>query len=172
MNLSFFRSKIFILVIALLLISVIIIILKLMNDQASQSNQQLNDYASENYLKYEDPPQDLSANLDPETHQQIETLSIVSPLVINFNQPIKYPTLVYTITPEIKTTTESGKSNMELVIKPETFWQPDTQYTLTIKTLKAQGGAELANEFIINFKALNTADEEHSEVEINNFVSP
>ena len=99
---------------------------------------------------------------------QLLILSVVSPVTIVFEKPIDQNSLSFNIMPatEVFIVTENAT---EVSFKPKLFWEPNVLYTLRITSVKGLDGSMLTNSYQINFKAINTADEEHSsEAEVSN----
>lgn len=98
-----------------------------------------------------------------------QVLSVASPVTIELTQPLDPKSLEYEIIPRVKVFTEIDSTGTRLTFKPETFWQQNIIYTLTVKKIKSKNNQELINPYRVEFKAINTNDEENaSEIERSN----
>lgn len=100
--------------------------------------------------------------------QELQTLSVVSPVRIRLTEEINKSTITYTITPKIETFTSLSENNTVLEIKPTDFWIPNTNYKVVIKEVKNPSGKTLLTNYTVVFKAINTDDDIESSAESTN----
>lgn len=161
------RILFFSLIIAFIFLLVYTIYLLFFREQIS--NQQTPPFPTPTPLLINRPPakSGFQVALFSPSKNELNDLSIVAPITFIFNEEVVHSSIEYTITPPIEVFTTLDTTSHLVTFKPQTYWKPGTNYTLTIITAKNLQGLPILSGVRISFTiALPPVDDYPEEAQL------
>lgn len=111
-------------------------------------------------------PRSAPIQLSSPPQNVLQKITVGTPIIIQPNSEKTPIALTYTLSP--KRETEYYIQGNQIRVLPKTFWMPNTQYKLTIKSIAYTDGGTQPLNTVIGFQAKNTDDETESPPEVFN----